>query len=128
MSTIPELPTLTKLSTRTNRDGDPVSIDAAEELQRLHAIITPTPPPSGDRAALIEELRRDARVDSIFGNDVRKHRSERAADMLASDVHQVNDFDTWAKNPYTLALQKSITEDYEPKRSQQVAVPQERKL
>ena len=42
-----------------------------------------------------------------------------SVDMLEADAQ----FDTWAKNPYTLALQKSIAEDYEPKQAQQVAVP-----
>lgn len=43
-----------------------------------------------------------------------------AANMLEADAQ----FDTWAKNPYTLALQKSISENYEPKQAQQVAVPE----
>jgi hypothetical protein len=46
--------------------------------------------------------------------------ANQAADMLEADAQ----FDTWAKNPYTLVLQKSIAEDYEPKKAQQVAVPE----
>ena len=37
------------------------------------------------REQLIKALREHARVDSLFGNDVRKHLSEQAADMLEAD-------------------------------------------
>ena len=73
------------------------------------------------REALIKELRVAAellQIGKVEDWDGLAAEILQAADMMEADAQ----FDTWAKSPYTLVLQKSIAEDYEPKQAQQVAV------
>ena len=73
-------------------------------------------PATGARAELIEKLRW---AGAVGGNET----CTQAADMLEADAQGLINFDTWQKNPYTVAMHKSIAEDYVPKQAQQVAVP-----
>lgn len=72
--------------------------------------------------ALVAKWREQA--DGWYGDDFNRGRQS-AASKCADDLEQslaqqpAVDFDAWRKNPYTVALLKSVDEDYVPKHAQQ---------